>query len=99
MNGINTLKIYEKVIKEGKESYRYFFIKKDFQPLFDNLGEFTLICSDGTRYSNLTVTKSGKVERYFIFANEFFNEHPRLQKHDEIPFVIERDKGIVKIIL
>lgn len=99
MNGINTLKIYEKVIKGGKESYRYFFIKKDFQPLFDNLGEFTLICSDGTRYSNLNVTKSGKVQRYFIFASEFFNEHPILQKHDEIPFSVDKAKGIVKIVL
>lgn len=99
MNGINTLKIYEKVIKGGKESYRYFFIKKDFQPLFDNLGEFTLTCSDGTRYSNLNVTKSGKVQRYFIFASEFFNEHPRLQKHDEIPFSINKDNRTVQITI
>ena len=99
MNSENTLKIYEKMIKGGKESYRFFFIRKELQPLFDNLGVFTLICSDGTHYSHLTVTKSRKVERYFIFANEFFNEHPRLQKHDEIPFVIESDKGVVKIVL
>lgn len=90
----NTLKIYEK-----KSGYRFFFIRKELQPMFDNLGAFTLRCSDGTHYSNLKVTKSGKVQRYFIFASEFFNEHPRLQKHDEISFVIERDKGIVKIVL
>lgn len=99
MSTTNTFKIYEKKIKSGKSSYRFFFIRKELQPLFDNLGVFTLICSDGTHYSNLNVTKSGKVQRYFIFASEFFNEHPRLQKHDEIPFVIERDKGIVKIVL
>ena len=99
MSTTNTFKIYEKKIKSGKSSYRFFFIRKELQPLFDNLGVFTLICSDGTHYSNLNVTKSGKVERYFIFANEFFNEHPRLQKHDEIPFVIESDKGVVKIVL
>ena len=99
MSNTNTLKIYERITKNSKSSYRFFFIRKELQPLFDNLGVFTLICSDGTHYSHLTVTKSGKVERYFIFANEFFNEHPRLQKHEEIPFVIERDKGIVKIVL
>lgn len=99
MSTTNTMKIYEKKIKSGKSSYCFFFIRKELQLLFDNLGVFTLICSDGTHYSNLNVTKSGKVQRYFIFASEFFNEHPRLQKHDEIPFVIEKDKGIVKIVL
>ena len=83
MSETNTLKIYEKKIKGGKESYRYFFIRKELQPLFDTLGVFTLNCSDGTHYSNLVVTKSGKVQRYFIFASEFFNEHPRIKKHDE----------------
>ena len=90
----NTLKIYEK-----KSGYRFFFIRKELQPLFDNLGVFTLICSDGTHYSNLNVTKSGKVQRYFIFASEFFNEHPRLQKHAEIPFSVDKAKGIVRIVL
>lgn len=96
MNGINTLKIYEKVIKGGKESYRYFFIKKDFQPLFDNLGEFTLICSDGTQYANLEVCISGNVQkRYFIFVNDFFIEHPKLGKDEEIEFNIDRKKRAV----
>ena len=99
MSTINTFKIYEKKIKSGKSSYRFFFIRKELQPLFDNLGVFTLICSDGTHYSNLNVTKSGKVQRYFIFASEFFNEHPRLQKHAEIPFAVDKVKGIVKIVL
>ncbi len=95
----NTLKIYEKKIKSGKSSYRFFFIRKELQPLFDNLGVFTLICSDGTHYSNLNVTKSGKVQRYFIFASEFFNEHPRLQKHAEIPFSVDKAKGCVRITI
>ena len=95
----NTFKIYEKKIKSGKSSYRFFFIRKELHPLFDHLGVFTLICSDGTHYSHLTVTKSGKVERYFIFANEFFNEHPRLQKHDEIPFTINNDNRTIKITI
>lgn len=99
MSNTNTLKIYERITKNSKSSYRFFFIRKELQPLFDNLGVFTLICSDGTHYSNLNVTKSGKVQRCFIFASEFFNEHPRPQKHDEIPFVIERDKGVVNIVL
>jgi hypothetical protein len=94
MNTKNTLKIYEK-----KSGYQFFFIRKELQPLFDNLGVFTLICSDGTHYSNLNVTKSGKVQRYFIFASEFFNEHPRLQKHAEIPFSVDNAKGIVRIVL
>ena len=99
MNTQNTLKIYERITKNSKSSYRFFFVKKELQPLFDNLGVFTLICSDGTHYSNLNVTKSGKVERYFIFANEFFNEHPRLQKHDEIPFTINNDNRTIKITI
>lgn len=99
MSTTNTFKIYEKKIKSGKSSYRFFFIRKELQPLFDNLGVFTLICSDGTHYSNLNVTKSGKVQRYFIFASEFFNEHPRLQKHDEIPFAVDKAKGIVRVTL
>lgn len=99
MSNTNTLKIYERITKNSKSSYRFFFIKKELQPLFDNLGVFTLICSDGTHYSNLNVTKSGKVERYFIFANEFFNEHPRLQKHDEIPFTINNDNRTIKITI
>lgn len=99
MSNTNTLKIYERITKNSKSSYRFFFIKKELQPLFDNLGVFTLICSDGTHYSHLTVTKSGKVERYFIFANEFFNEHPRLQKHDEIPFTINNDNRTIKITI
>ncbi len=99
MSNTNTLKIYERITKNSKSSYRFFFVKKELQPLFDNLGVFTLICSDGTHYSNLNVTKSGKVERYFIFANEFFNEHPRLQKHDEIPFTINNDNRTIKITI
>ena len=99
MSNTNTLKIYERITKNSKSSYRFFFIRKELQPLFDNLGVFTLICSDGTHYSNLIVTKSGKVERYFIFANEFFNEHPRLQKHDEIPFTINNDNRTIKITI
>ena len=99
MSTTNTFKIYEKKINSGKSSYRFFFIRKELQPLFDNLGVFTLICSDGTHYSNLNVTKSGKVQRYFIFASEFFNEHPILQKHAEIPFSVDNAKGIVRIVL
>ena len=99
MSNTNTLKIYERITKNSKSSYRFFFVKKELQSLFDNLGVFTLICSDGTHYSNLNVTKSGKVERYFIFANEFFNEHPRLQKHDEIPFTINNDNRTIKITI
>lgn len=99
MNTQNTLKIYERITKNNKSSYRFFFIRKELQPLFDNLGVFTLICSDGTHYSNLNVTKSGKVQRYFIFASEFFNEHPRLQKHDEIPFSINKDNRTVQITI
>ena len=99
MSNTNTLKIYERITKNSKSSYRFFFIRKELQPLFDNLGVFTLICSDGTHYRNLNVTKSGKVERYFIFANEFFNEHPRLQKHDEIPFTINNDNRTIKITI
>lgn len=99
MNTQNTLKIYERITKNSKSSYRFFFIRKELQPLFDNLGVFTLICSDGTHYSNLNVTKSGKVQRYFIFASEFFNEHPRLQKHDEIPFSINKDNRTVQITI
>ena len=93
MNMQNTLKIYEK-----KSGYRFFFIRKDLQPMFDNLGAFSLRCSDGTHYSNLNVTESGKVQRYFIFANDFFKEHPLLKKHDEIPFAVDKAKGIVKIV-
>ena len=99
MSTTNTMKIYEKKIKSDKSSYRFFFIRKELQPLFDNLGVFTLICSDGTHYSNLNVTKSGKVQRYFIFASEFFNDHPKLGKHDEIVFSIDHAKRIVKICI
>jgi len=99
MSTTNTMKIYEKKIKSDKSSYRFFFIRKELQPLFDNLGVFTLICSDGTHYSNLNVTKSGKVQRYFIFASEFFYEHPRLQKHAEIPFSVDKAKGCVRITI
>ena len=89
---MNTLKIYEK-----KSGYRFFFIKKELQPLFEDLGTFSLNCSDGTHYSNLEVCKSGKVLRYFIFANEFFKDHPKLGKHDEIPFTVDKAKRIVRI--
>ena len=99
MSNTNTLKIYERITKNSKSSYLFFFIRKELQPLFDNLGVFTLICSDGTHYSNLNVTKSGKVQRYFIFASEFFNEHPRLQKHAEIPFSFDKAKGCVRITI
>lgn len=92
MNTKNTLKIYEK-----KNGYRFFFIRKDLQPLFDNLGTFSLICSDGTLYSHLEVCKSGKVLRYFIYANEFFKEHPKLEKHNEIVFSIDDAMRIVRI--
>ena len=99
MSNTNTLKIYERITKNSKSSYRFFFIRKELQPLFGNLGVFTLICSDDTHYSNLNVTKSGKVHRYFIFASEFFNEHSRLQKHDEIPFTINNDNRTLKITI
>lgn len=90
----NTLKIYEK-----KNGYRFFFIRKELQPLFDDIGTFSLICSDGTHYRDLEVCKSGKVLRYFIFANELFKDHPKLGKHDEIVFSIDHAKRIVKIKL
>lgn len=63
MNSTNTLRIYE---KKGKKPYRYFFIRKELQPLFDNLGRFTFICSDGTQYGNLEVCISGEKQNYFI---------------------------------
>ena len=94
MNAQNTLKIYEK-----KNGYQFFFIRKDLQPLFDSLSTFSLVCSDGKHYEDLEITKSGKVQRYFIFANDFFKEHPMLQKHAEIPFSVDKAKGIVRIAL
>lgn len=90
----NTLKIYEK-----KNGYRFFFIRKELQPLFDDIGTFSLICSDGTQYSHLEICKTGKDLRYFIYANEFFKKHPLLGKHDEITFTINYTKRIINIII
>lgn len=92
MSTKNTLKIYEK-----KNGYRFFFIRKDLEPLFDNLGTFSLICSDGTHYSHLEVCKTCKILRYFIYANEFFKEHPQLRKHDETVFSIDYAMRIIRI--
>lgn len=92
MNTQNTLRIYE---KKGKKPYRYFFIRKELQPLFDNLGRFTFICSDGTQYGNLEVCISGEKQNYFIFVNDFFIEHAKLKEDEEIEFTIDREKRIV----
>ena len=94
MNTQNTLKIYEK-----KNGYQFFFIRKELQPMFDGLSTFSMVCSDGKHYKDLEITKSGKIQRYFIFANDFFKEHPMLQKHAEIPFSVDKAKGIVRIAL
>lgn len=91
---MNTLKIYEK-----KNGYQFFFIRKELQPMFDGLSTFSMVCSDGKHYKDLEITKSGKIQRYFIFANDFFKEHSMLQKHAEIPFSVEKAKGIVRIAL
>ena len=90
----NTLTVYQK-----KLGYQYFFIKKEHQPLFESLDTFALVCSDGTHYENLIIRKSGKHLRYFMFANDFFKEHPLLQKSQKIPFSVDRDKRIVRITL
>lgn len=97
MNNSNTLRIYEHKTKRGKVPYRYFFIKKDLQHLFDNLGIFTLTCSDGTNYKNLEVCVSGKNQSFFIFANDFFIEHPKLSKDEEVEFYVDMKKRIVFI--
>ena len=94
MNTQNALIIYEK-----KNGYRFFFIRKELQPLFDGLSTFSLVCSDGKHYEDLEISKSGKVLRYFIYANEFFKEHPKLEGHDEIPFAVDKAKGIVRIVI
>ena len=67
--------------------------------MFDGLSTFSMVCSDGKHYKDLEITKSGKIQRYFIFANDFFKEHPMLKKHAEIPFSVDKAKGIVKIAL
>ena len=92
MSDTNTLKIYEK-----KSGYQFFFIRKDLHPIFEGLSTFSLVCSDGKHYENLEITKSGKVQRYFIFANDFFKKHPLLKKHAEIPFSVDKAKRIVRI--
>lgn len=99
MSNTNTLKIYEKKIKSGKESYRYFFIRKELQPLFRDLGKFTLLCSDGTKYYNLEICISGIAERFFIFANDFFLEHPFLQKNESLEFSIDKDHRILRVYI
>ena len=94
MNTQNTLKIYEK-----KNGYQFFFIRKELHSMFDGLRTFSLVCSDGKHYEDLEISKSGTILRYFIFANDFFKEHPLLKKHAEIPFSVDKAKGIVKIML
>ena len=88
MNGTKTLKIYEK-----KDGYQFFFVRKELHPWFEGLGVFTLSCSDGTHYEDLEISRTPD-GRCFIFANEFFMEHPTLQKDDMVPFEI-KDKRLV----
>lgn len=99
MNTQNTLKIYERNAKQSKSSYRYFFIRKDLHSMFDNLGTFSLTCSDGTHYENLHVHTSKAGNRHFIYAAVFFNDHPKIEKDVEVSFTIDSVKKTVHVIL
>jgi RecB family endonuclease NucS len=80
MNIINTLKIY------GSETYKYFFVKKELHSFFKGLGIFSFLCTDGAHYEGIEASQTPDGQRLFIYANDFFNAHPILQKDDEIPF-------------
>ena len=96
------LTIYRKRIKQSNEIYAYFFIPKEQQKDFAHLTTFTIECNDETKYFNIKIHKSGDYKnlRFFIFANDFFNDHKKLKEKDvntkeKISYSIERD--IVKI--
>lgn len=91
MNTQNTLKIYEK-----KSGYQFFFIRKELHLLFDGLSTFSLVCSDGKHYEDLEITKTGKIQRYFIFANDFFKEHPLLKNTTKSLSKLTSTKGLYK---
>ena len=76
--------IYRKKIKKSKKIYAYFFIPKVHQEDFSSLSSFTLDCCDGTKYYNLKINKSGDYKnlRFFIYANDFFNDHKKLTNKD-----------------
>ena len=99
MKAQNTLKIYERITKKSKSSYRYFFIRKDLHSMFDNLGIFSLTCSDGTHYENLNVHTSKTGYRHFIYASEFFNDHPQLEKGIDVSFSIDQIKKTIHVVL
>lgn len=90
MNNSNTLKIYER----KSDGYKYFFIRKQLQYLFDDHQAFTLSCSDGTNYEDMEIKKTDD-ERCFLYANDFFLNHPVLQKNDEVPFEIDNEKRVI----
>ena len=76
------LTIYRKKIKHNDEVYAYFFIPKEQQEDFANFTSLTIECNDGTKYYNVKIYKSGDYKnlRFFIFANDFFNDHKRLKE-------------------
>lgn len=76
--------IYRKKIKKSNKIYAYFFIPKTHQEDFSSLSSFTLDCCDGTKYYNLKINKSGDYKnlRFFIYANDFFNDHKKLTNKD-----------------
>ena len=90
MNNSNTLKIYER----KSDGYKYFFIRKQLQNLFNDHQAFTLSCSDGTNYEDMEIKKTDD-ERCFLYANDFFLNHPVLQKNDEVPFEIDNEKRVI----
>ena len=90
MSNSNTLKIYER----KSDGYKYFFIRKKLQSLFDDHQAFTLSCSDGTNYEDMEIKKTDD-ERCFLYANDFFLNHPVLQKNDEVPFEIDNEKRVI----
>ena len=78
------LTIYRKKIKHNNEIYAYFFIPKEQQDDFAALSSLTIECNDGTKYYNIKIHKSGDYKnlRFFIFANDFFNDHKKLKEKD-----------------
>ena len=90
MSNSNTLKIYER----KSDGYKYFFVRKKLQSLFDDHQAFTLSCSDGTYYEDMEIKKTDD-DRCFLYANDFFLNHPVLQKDDEVPFEVDNEKRLI----
>lgn len=77
------------------ETNHFFYLKKEDVELFHSMQNFTLFCSDGFKYENLSISSYQKYS--CIRVPNFFTDHPWLRENDVVVFEIDNENCIVNL--